>query len=242
MDFNYTESSMTTPRLSTVELHITYECNLRCKNCSSLCGLAPAKEGMDLSTDSFMYFLQDTISNNYKWKKIKLFGGEPTLHQHIEPFCRLLKEYVDSYNESCIIRLVSNGSDMNMAYRLQDEFGVELGIERKLDNLQSDYVTVNDSPTDAGEDTFLGCYISEDCGVAYNYLGYYECSPAAAAARVFGYDPVALSVRDLTVESCIKAYESHCKHCGFSRAICQRSSKQITSRTWNEKFQAYTER
>jgi hypothetical protein len=238
------------PNLNTVELCITYRCQNRCNNCSNLCTQAPATG--DLSLDDIDNFIAESVTNNHQWKVITIHGGEPTKHENFIEICKKLIDYKNKNNPQCVVWVVSNGYGEETEELLIESanLGVANGISFKpgtnIDASRNPiwYVPVNDSPTDNGASSFLGCFQPKDCGVCRNYLGWYECSPAAAAARVFSYDPVSTTLkyfldkmRDEKVVT--KCYLSHCIHCGFSWSGRQREIKQVTSKTWADALERY---
>lgn len=98
------------------------------------------------------------------------------------------------------------------------------------------------SPTDMGEDYNLGCFQSSSCGIAYNNHGFYECSPAAAGQRIFGYKPLATRLEDVTEELLMQGYHEHCGHCGYSRMSEEANPSAELSKTWKEASEAYKAR
>jgi len=64
--------------LSMIEIDITYACNLRCYNCNRSCTQAPTVERM--TVDQIKKFVEESKASNLQWKRIRILGGEPTLH------------------------------------------------------------------------------------------------------------------------------------------------------------------
>ena len=235
------------PNFKTVELCLTYRCNVRCNNCSNLCTQAPFDKG-DLSVIDVAHFLKDSIVSNHKWEVITLHGGEPVLNKDIIGICKLLYDYRKDFNKTVNIWILSNNSTpaINASIRaLCEDYLFKPGFSTKIKSNVNEngdsipYVAINESPEDLGLPYTQGCFQSSSCGICFNYLGFFECSPAAAAARVFGYEPLARHVSELIVEKCIEAYKSHCKHCGFSLPDRRRVVEQVSTKTWIEKFNEY---
>jgi hypothetical protein len=125
--------------------------------------------------------------------------------------------------------------------------GINLGIsEKHVRNQMANgspiaYVPVNESPEDLGLSHDDGCFQTANCGICRNYLGFWPCSPMAAAARVFGYITPVLKVSDITVEGMGDLLPMHCKHCGFSMPDRERVIDQVSTQTWIDGFQQYQE-
>lgn len=240
---------MNSPNLKTVELCLTYRCNVKCNNCSNLCTQAPFTG--DLTPEAVYSFLNDSVLYDHKWNLITLHGGEPVLTPNLDTICQYLFSYRKQYNPDVKIWILTNNSTDKIRERVMaiaELYQLAIGISTKRGknigpgNNPIYYVPVNKSPIDDGCEYNEGCYQSFECGVCYNYLGYFECSPAAAAARVFGYKPIATSISGLTEEIIRQAYKDHCKHCGFALKCVEKSFEQVTSKTWKDAFDSYNEK
>ena len=237
-----------TPNLKKIELCLTYRCNVKCANCSNLCTQAPAGKDADLSTADIERFIEQSIGCGRKWGLITLHGGEPVLNPAIHQICEMLRKYRELHSANTRISLLSNGSTpaiLRQVHQLCSEFGFEPGISEKVksnhrgDGTPIPYVPVNISPEDKGNSYTIGCFQTTDCGICLNYAGYWPCSPMAAAARVFGYQPMAKTVAELTEDVLAKGFELHCKHCGFAGSA-PRVIGQASSKTWIEAFARYS--
>lgn len=233
------------PNFNIVELCLTYRCNVKCANCSNLCTQAPFHG--DLTPEAVNDFLHDSVMNNHKWKQITIHGGEPCLNPWIEKICAMLSRYKHLENPDCVLWLLSNNSTTEIRKKityLSCRYEIPLGISTKIkDNTDGSgnkiqYIPVNISPTDSGKDHSIGCFQTQNCGICYNYNGYYGCSPMAASARVFGYKPVAQSIAELKEENILEAFSEHCKHCGFAMEA-ERITEQESSTFWKEGFKKY---
>lgn len=236
------------PNLKRVELLLTYKCNNRCNNCHELCTQAPYSNG-DLTPDNILDMLEESIDINYIWDQISLFGGEASLHKDIIEIAEMLSIYKQKFNPTVKLWIFTNYSTAEVrenVHRLFVDYGIEPGISLKTgQNLDPwgkpiPYVTVNNSPADNGVSSTLCCYLPGEFGLAFNYLGFFPCSPMGAAARVFDYKPMCSSVKDISEEKCFEYYHMHCKHCGFSYEKEQRSIEQVSSKTWKDAFDRYT--
>ncbi len=234
------------PNFGICELCLTYRCNVRCDNCSNLCTQAPFAG--DLTAKDVVEFLRDSDESGHHWGMITLHGGEPVLNPEIFEIAELLCEY--RKRVSCNLWLLTNNSSplvrrlttsVNMKYDISLGVSTKKGKNADKDGNPIEYVGVNNSPVDLGLQHDHGCFQTSNCGVCYNYLGYFPCSPMAAAARVFDYLPTARSVKDFTAEACDEALKKHCPHCGFSAPDMARVVNQVTSKTWQDAFTRYNQ-
>ena len=230
--------------MAVVEIAITYLCNVSCNNCLALSPQAPTGREQDMTVEQMQLFISDSIACSYPWKWIKLHGGEPTLHPNYMDFCRMLADY-KVQNPSVRLSVVSNDSNPQKV-AAAGEVGFDPQVSSKVkDNTDKfgnklEYVPVNVSPLDVGSTPGSGCWVPRDCGIALNNLGFWPCGPAAAAARVFGYEAPVKRVFELLNDGAakLKTLYKHCDHCGFAISM-PRSFEQVTSPTWAAKLQAY---
>lgn len=239
------------PNLGSLEMHITYKCNLACNNCTNLIGLAPAPK-LDMTLEQIEEFCEESTAVRFPWKRIVMHGGEPTLHPEFERICDLLYEFQvhfppGNYMPSPTIALCTNGMLPKTKTRIK--YARERGIAIENSNKEGaagnpgntpDYhVEFNVAPIDTGEGYNLGCYQSSRCGIALNHAGFFECSPAASMMRVFGWKPLARSVAELSVALLAAGYKQHCQFCGLSRDHHPKALEQVTSATWAQKLELY---
>jgi MoaA/NifB/PqqE/SkfB family radical SAM enzyme len=90
------------PSREHAEIDITYKCNLKCLNCNRSCTQAPSN--IEIPVADIKAFINQSIKNNIVWKRIRILGGEPTLHSRIFDIIDLLVDYQRNFNPS--VRLV----------------------------------------------------------------------------------------------------------------------------------------
>ena len=224
------------PNFKTVELCLTYRCNLKCNNCSNLCTQAPINSDGDLRLCEIDFFLNDIEGKGVE--QITLHGGEPVLNPNID----IIVEKLCAFREKTGVRLwlLSNNSNDRIRQKITSihvKYNIPLGIATK-DGNNLPYIPVNESPSDLELDYTLGCFQTSDCGICFNYLGYFPCSPMAAAARVFGFAGVQL-IDHLDIETCNEFFNLHCKHCGFAIPDRRRVTEQTSTETWIKNFNEY---
>lgn len=232
------------PRIHSCELHVTYRCNLRCSHCHNLISAAPCNEDMPVS---WLYkMLNDSVHLKYPWEWLVIHGGEPTLHPDFTEICKMLAHYKQIANPSVELKLSTNGvGDAVMdGIKTAKEYGIEIyNSDKGVPDYKPPHAAVLSSPMDCGEHYNEGCYQSSECGICYTPRGFYECSPAGAAWRLFHYEPVCVDLKDVTAEKMAEAFKEHCRHCGYARNEGKRewvmnSDAPITA-TWQKAIDEY---
>jgi len=173
-----------------IELDITYACNLKCYSCNRSCGLAPTDD--HLSLEQVRRFIRESIDRNISWKRIRLLGGEPTMHPHLPELVQELKSYRAQYCPDALIEVVTNGVGSGCR-----EILAKLGNDIKVVNTSkksktNTFMAFNVAPKDLVPYRFAdyscGCWVPELCGINLNPYGYYCCGAGASIDRVFGFN------------------------------------------------------
>jgi len=201
----------------------------------------------DLSGEDVGKFIMRSEISNHVWHTITMHGGEPTLNDDVIAIGKLLVDYRARTKGCERIWIVTNGSQPDVTDRLK-EMGIDIGLSvKKGSNIDHagnpiPYVPVNESPTDLGEPWLPGCFQMSECGICYNYLGFWPCSPMAAAARVFGYQPYCHDPAELNPSGLYEYAQQHCRHCGFAMPGRSRVIEQTTTATWEKALADYGSR
>ena len=224
------------------EIDITYKCNLNCINCNRSCTQAP--DNTEMALDTIDRFLKQSIKENIIWKRIRLLGGEPTLHSQIFEIIKMLSQYQNDHNPLVRLVLGTNffGQKVHQVLeKLPDNILIKSTLKTSKINL---FKPFNSAPCDHFLNTFsnyaCGCRIIEDCGLGLTPSGYYMCAIAGGIDRIFQYH---LGRQDLPTESDSlsdqrMAFCRVCGHFGF-----QWPTKQIQmSRTWRLAYRQHKNR
>ncbi len=230
------------PSRNYVEIDITYNCNLKCINCNRSCTQAPSKAEMPVETVEA--FITQSVDQKVPWKRIRILGGEPTLHSRFFDIIDRLIDYRRSYNKT--VRLVV-GTHFHgrQVRRVLEQLPPSVAIKSTLKNSRANlFRPFNMAPMDTHYNRFsdysCGCRIIEDCGLGLTPYGYYMCAIAGGIDRILGYrlgrptlpDPHA----DFTDQ--MMAFCPLCGHFGFqwpTRKIRQ-------SKTWQKAYDAAAQR
>ncbi|NUM32965.1 MAG: radical SAM protein [Candidatus Brocadiae bacterium] len=175
--------------INRIEIDVTWNCNLHCKNCDRSCRQAPTQEQM--SIQQIQKFVFESQQNHKKWEQIRILGGEPTLHPDILAILKILENYKNFYSPETKLILISNGYGPivhSILKKLPKSIVIKDTVKQSPD--QSTFEPFNIAPIDLPgyqQTNFLnGCWITTYCGLALNRHGYYPCGVAGGIDRVFG--------------------------------------------------------
>jgi hypothetical protein len=138
-------------------------------------------------------FVAESVARGIKWERIRLRGGEPTLHPQFHKIIRLLLEYRDGFSKDTRVQLVTNGYGKKVESVLaQTNSAVEIENSSKLPDATLLFDTFNVAPCDLGRyvnaDFRNGCWITDECGIGLSGSGFYPCAVAAGIDRIMGWD------------------------------------------------------
>jgi hypothetical protein len=233
------------PNLRRVEIDITWECNLRCKNCDRSCRQAPTDERM--TVEQIVQFVAETIRCRHRWERIALLGGEPTMHPDFHRIVEILEDFRRQYSPETDLVVVTNGHGRAVESALKRlPPTVRVKNTKKRSANQERFEPFNVAPIDtlgfARADFSNGCWITADCGIGLNRNGYYPCAVAGGIDRVF---QLHTSRREIprTPSEFVPALEASCRLCGhFLRgrfvAATERTAirGEPQSRSWREAY------
>ncbi len=201
-----------------IEIDITYACNLHCLNCNRSVTQAP--ESMHMSVAMIRDFVNQSLARRKRWRRIRVLGGEPTVHPQFEEIIGELLRYREAVPD-CLVEVVSNGHGSQVEERLA-RLPTSVWVEnsRKTSRIQPDFGPFNDAPIDdpkyGGADYRNGCAIVEDCGMGLTPLGYYPCAVAGGIERITGRKLARDRLPDDTDEM-TDVLDSCCRLCGRFR-------------------------
>jgi hypothetical protein len=228
------------PSREFVEIDITYKCNLKCLNCNRSCTQAPSN--IEMPVADIEAFINQSVKNNIAWKRIRILGGEPTLHSHIFDIIGLLSAYQRDFNPSVRLVLGTNFFG-NQVHRVLEELPDTITIKSTLkDSRVNLFKPFNVAPVDRHfyrySDYACGCRIIEECGLGLTPSGYYMCAVAGGIDRIYRYN---LGRKKMPDESDnfsdqMSAFCRLCGHFGFQWPT--RISKQ--SKTWRLAYSRFT--
>jgi hypothetical protein len=229
------------PSRQFAEIDITYKCNLKCFNCNRSCTQAPSDQEMPLA--DIEAFIEQSIEQHINWKRIRILGGEPTLHSRIMDIIDLLIAYRKKHNPTLQLTLGTNffGRQVHAVLeKLPDAVIMKSTLKSSRFNL---FKPFNVAPVDTRYNRFSdytsGCRIIEECGLGLTPSGYYMCAIAGGIDRIFGYH---LGRKDLpqasdTLEDQMSAFCRLCGHFGFQWP----TRRTRLSKTWRLAYGRFTD-
>ena len=218
------------------EIDITYKCNLKCINCNRSCAQAPSDIEMPLA--HIEAFLQQSIEQKIAWKRIRILGGEPTLHSCIMDIVDLLIDYQRYHNPA--VRLVLGTNFLGdrvcqVLEKLPEQIAIKSTWKTSRVNL---FKPFNVAPADRRFNRFsdysCGCRIIEDCGLGLTPSGYYMCAVAGGIDRIFGFHLGRRTIPDEsdTLSDQMTVFCRYCGHFGFQWP----TRKTRISKTWQSAY------
>ncbi|MCY3414706.1 MAG: radical SAM protein [Candidatus Heimdallarchaeota archaeon] len=234
--------------LNMLEIDITYQCNLKCYNCDRSCRQAPTTE--HVSVGQIIDLLDETKSINKKWKRIRILGGEPTLHPDFEKIIEILIDYKIKYDSEVELELVSNGYGDYVKRKLNSVPEViKINNTNKTGLFQQKFEPFNLAPVDERKyiltDFTNGCWITAYCGIGFGKNGFYPCGVGASIDRILGknlgFQSIPQDRKEL--QSQMKELCKLCGHFTFRnfRPINTRIpvNGELKSRTWVQLYSEY---
>lgn len=233
-----------------IEIDITYACNLHCLNCNRSVTQAP--EALHIAVGTISRFVDESIASGRRWRRIRVLGGEPTLHPDFRAIVDELLRFKQSY-PSTIVEVVTNGHGERVRRELAElPEGLMVDNSRKESAVQPHFAPFNLAPIDdpglASAAFSNGCAILEDCGMGLTPTGYYPCAVAGGIDRILGEGHGRATLPD-DGDDMLPAVDRLCRFCGrfrdghfVPRVLRPALEDAPMSRTWQELYAAWSER
>ena len=201
-----------------LEIDITYACNLHCYNCNRSVRQAPSR--MHMSVDQLRTWIDEWISRGHRWQRIRVLGGEPTLHPEFQAVIGELLRY-RVWSSGTVIEVVTNGYGLEVLAQL-DQLPADLWVENssKTSVVQESFAPFNLAPVDDPRfrraDFSNGCEIASGCGMGLTPMGYYPCALAGGIDRITG---ASLGAQQLPAhhDDMLAVLKESCRLCGRFR-------------------------
>jgi hypothetical protein len=224
-----------------IEIDITYVCNLDCFNCNRSCGAAPSNDRVSLQ--QVRQFISESISQGVKWKRIRLLGGEPTLHPHLLAIIDELQAFKASACPGATIELWTNGFGKRVNEVLARIAPEVIIINSAKQDSKQCFEPFNLAPRDFARykysDFSCGCWIISQCGLGLSPYGYYPCAVGAAIDRVVGLDIGRKSLPDSS-DAMRDQMEALCGYCGhFMASRLRLIDRPLISPSWRQAYEKY---
>jgi hypothetical protein len=188
-------------------------------------------------------FVDESVALDWRWQRITILGGEPTLHPDLQPILDELDRYRSRVPDT-IIGITTNGySDAVQAAIEQLPSWVDVRNTYKV-TIEQPFVLYNLAPMDLPEyregDFSRGCDIPFVCGMGLTRYGFYACGAGASVDRVVGYDCGVKRLADVTPDALMVAFSRLCRYCGHFHGRTGRT--ELMSSSWTAAYDRWRAR
>ncbi|MET0088633.1 MAG: radical SAM protein [Candidatus Thiodiazotropha sp.] len=225
-----------------LEIDLTWSCNLRCHNCNRSCSQVPTVERIE--PEQIRRSLDETKSCGQSWERIRLLGGEPTLHPDIDAILEEILSWRDRYSPDTRIELTSNGFGARVTRVIHSmPTGVVVNNTRKSTRVQP-FRSFNIAPVDCPEYTLAdyrnGCRVILT-GMGFTPYGWYACPIAGGIDRIMGFDLGMKQLPDRR-DDMLEQLQVFCRLCGHFKRLYE-FPLHVTrqSLTWKRAYARYRE-
>ncbi len=228
-----------------LEIDLTYVCSLKCKGCNRSLDVAPTKT--NISLEEIELLIKESIERGYRWKGIRLLGGEPTLHPDFLAILDALRKYRDVHKPKMQITVVSNGySEKTKAVLKKIPDNILIENTSKVSSEQYDFAPFNNAPIDYSEhkrsDFRNCCWITKGLGMGLTPQGYYYCAIAGGIDRIHNFNLGRKSIPEVT-DDMYDQSSRLCALCGhFSIYIPKSTPDDGTSESWRRAYEDWHKR
>lgn len=202
-----------------LEIDLTYRCNLACPNCNRSCSQVPRP--IDIPVEQIAKLIAETSEQKYCWDRIRVLGGEPTLHPQFLEIVQLLRAFRKSTLPLLQIVVCTNGYGrkvQQMLNCLPNDVVIKNTNKSGTPRL---FRPFNRAPCDRllhrFQDYTTGCRILSECGMGLTPMGYYPCAIAGGIDSILQYQlgKDKLPDRRDTMKEILKIFCPLCGHFGF---------------------------
>lgn len=208
------------PNLKKIEMDITYRCGLNCNHCNRYVNFDSRPE-TDVSLDQLDFFLKESKDLDWDWENIRLLGGEPTMHPDFREFVSRIDAFVKDSGRETILHVFTRGKDPfivgELAWLEENYPNWHIENTNKKSKFQNKFTAVGWAPKDYPEyrnEDYRGCGNVHNCGIGFNYSGFYPAAPCGALAKFFNIEGIK-SLELVTEKSLMDMYPRVCSVCGI---------------------------
>jgi len=233
-----------------IEIDVTYLCNLHCQNCNR--SVTQAREALHMAVGTISRFVDESLEGGRRWRRIRVLGGEPTLHPEFHAIIDELRRYKEAH-PTTIVEVVTNGHGEHVRREL-----AKLPADVLVDNshkdgaIQPHFAPFNLAPIDdpglADAAFSNGCAILEDCGMGLTPLGYYPCAVAGGIDRILG-EELGRATLPEDSDDMLPEVERLCRFCGrfhdghfVPRLLRPAIEDAPVSRAWQDLYASWSQR
>jgi hypothetical protein len=165
------------------EIQLLLACSWSCPSCdqgSQFPQIAWVKRGT-MTLAQIHKFIGEMQDKNAYFGRVRLVGGEPSLHPHLLEIVTALRDGLQARGHIAGIELVTNGDHMDRLVKVRPMLSKlrRSGNEEKQKHHIANLVQTPNSLGYAGKP----CRSPWHCGISLNRYGYFPCSAGAGVAR-----------------------------------------------------------
>jgi len=173
---------------TSLEVQILLQCNFSCSPCdafSNYHGVHWIKKGT-MTLKQIKHFAAEMRDNNASLGRVRLLGGEPTMHPKLEEICKIMQG-LQKDGHVRIVEMVTNASNMEKANEVKPYLNK---IRRSDLNEKNKTMVANlvHTPKSLNTKAYI-CSAPSFCGLSLNAFGYFPCSSGAGLARLLNDVP-----------------------------------------------------
>lgn len=234
-------------RFAHIELEILTACDLDCFGCDRM---SDVTTDINMTVTQVKHFVEESLELGWEWERIRLLGGEPTLHPHFQEMVGLLLDY-RKHHPKVFLQILTNGRGKAAKYRpWLEECGVDLHAEAKTPGVtplwfhNTRIVPIDRDPT-IKEVPPCGIFGIHGCGIGLTRHGYFLDGAGATVARVAGHDIGVMHLKDVTWDAMMAQAKVLCRICGHwnppDRKVTEEVTKtgEVTGAFWTDKLGLY---
>jgi hypothetical protein len=233
-----------------VELEINTVCDLACFGCDRLSDVA-SKGVPGMTLGQVARFVDESLELDWEWERIRLLGGEPTLHPQFQEMVLELVRYRERFPK-VFLQVLTNGIGRAAKYKqLSRDLRFSLHAEQKVKGetpvwfTNTRIVPIDRDPT-ITELPPCGIFGPRGCGIGLTRHGYFLDGAGASIARVAGYDIGVMHLREVTMEAMLAQAKVLCHRCGHWRPVDSPTTApkvtetgEVTGKFWQETLEMY---
>lgn len=234
----------------TCEIEINTACDLACFACDRFSDVA-SKGVPNMTVSQVALFVDESLTLNWEWERVRVLGGEPTLHPDFIGIIELLMMYRRSF-PGCYLQVLSNSLGKWERYKdFCKKRDVDLHCERKERGVQPHWFSNSriapvDRDPDVGPLPPCPIFGPRGCGIALTRHGFFLDGAGASVARVAGHDVGVMSLREVTMDAMLAQAKVLCRICGHWNPIdgpqvskLVKETGMVTGKFWTDALERW---